>query len=840
MAIQVQYRRGAASLWTSTNPVLAIGEPGYETDTGKFKVGNGSSTWTALSYSSGPTGPTGPTGLTGPTGPTGVAGPTGNLGPTGPTGAAGPTGSQGIQGIQGIQGVAGPTGPTGSTGSTGPTGPTGSTPAIGGTNTQVQYNNAGVFAGSANLTFNGTTLSADTLNLTTALATAYGGTSVTTSTGANSNVLRDASANITTNSIFEGYSSVAAAGTTTTLTAASVPNYVVTGSGGQTFQLPDATTLPSGVNFTFNNNQSSGTIVVKNNSSTTIATVQSGAFVDVSLLSNASAAGTWDTHPLAPANVSWSTNTFDYPGSITSATWNGATIAYNRGGTGLTAFTANQVFYASSTSAFAQSTNLQFSGTDLTVYGLTVGRGAGAVSTNTAVGASALSANSTGSDVTAVGNRAYRYGTANNNTAFGSSALGSGITTGTENTALGRASLFSNTSGASNSAVGSLALFSNTTGSYNIAVGQETLQANTTASNNTAVGYQAGYSNTTATEITAIGKGALYSNTTGASNTAVGLDSLTTNTTGSGNTAIGVASNKLNTTGTNNSSLGQYSLLFNTTGGSNTALGYQALYSNTTASYNTAVGYQAGYSTTTGTGRNTLIGYYSGFSLTTGNDNTFVGVGAGNSMTTGSKNTIIGEYSGNNSGLDIRTASNYIVLSDGDGNPRGIFDASGNLLVGATSTLNSSKMGYQFDGNAGYRGLFSNNSTGGAATHMGFYTSGTSYGSISSSTTGTGFNTTSDYRLKNTIAPMTGALAKVASLKPCTYKWNADGSDGEGFIAHELAEVAPQCVTGEKDAVDADGNPKYQGIDTSFLVATLVAAIQELKAEFDAYKATHP
>jgi hypothetical protein len=87
---------------------------------------------------------------------------------------------------------------------------------------------------------------------------------------------------------------------------------------------------------------------------------------------------------------------------------------------------------------------------------------------------------------------------------------------------------------------------------------------------------------------------------------------------------------------------------------------------------------------------------------------------------------------------------------------------------------------------------------------------------------------------------MTGALAKLALLKPVTYKWNADGSDGEGFIAHELAEVVPNAVTGDKDAIDEDGNPKYQGIDVSFLVATLTAAIQELKAEFDAYKASHP
>jgi hypothetical protein len=118
--------------------------------------------------------------------------------------------------------------------------------------------------------------------------------------------------------------------------------------------------------------------------------------------------------------------------------------------------------------------------------------------------------------------------------------------------------------------------------------------------------------------------------------------------------------------------------------------------------------------------------------------------------------------------------------------------------------------------------------------------SGTQVGTIAINSATTTYNTSSDYRLKNTIAPMTGALAKVALLKPCTYKWNADGSDGEGFIAHELAEVCPYAVTGAKDALDANGNIKPQGIDVSFLVATLTSAIQELKAEFDAYKASHP
>jgi hypothetical protein len=103
-------------------------------------------------------------------------------------------------------------------------------------------------------------------------------------------------------------------------------------------------------------------------------------------------------------------------------------------------------------------------------------------------------------------------------------------------------------------------------------------------------------------------------------------------------------------------------------------------------------------------------------------------------------------------------------------------------------------------------------------------------GSIQSTSSATAYNTSSDYRLKENIAPMTGALSKVAQLKPVTYKWKLDGSDGQGFIAHELQEIVPDCVTGEKDAVDAKGNPKYQGIDVSFLVATLTAAIQELKA----------
>jgi hypothetical protein len=193
-------------------------------------------------------------------------------------------------------------------------------------------------------------------------------------------------------------------------------------------------------------------------------------------------------------------------------------------------------------------------------------------------------------------------------------------------------------------------------------------------------------------------------------------------------------------------------------------------------------------------------------------------------------------------GTDNSTHGNYLFYTgttNGTASERMRINASGNLMVNTTSTLdavvsvvgrvgaNAAPFSLRVGTSGDYGFTFKNDA-------------GTFVGAIGVNSSSTSYVTSSDYRLKENIAPMTGALATVAQLKPCTYTWKVDGAQGQGFIAHELAEVCPYAVVGEKDAVDADGNIKSQGIDTSFLVATLTAAIQELKAEFDAYKASHP
>jgi hypothetical protein len=170
-------------------------------------------------------------------------------------------------------------------------------------------------------------------------------------------------------------------------------------------------------------------------------------------------------------------------------------------------------------------------------------------------------------------------------------------------------------------------------------------------------------------------------------------------------------------------------------------------------------------------------------------------------------------------------------------------DASGILMVGTTNSViwNTTNTGCVVGGNAFQASRSDDvslllNRLGSNGKIALFARQGGEVGDISVTTTGTTFNSTSDYRLKEAVAPLSGGLARVNALKPSIYNWKSNGSTGEGFLAHELAEVVPAAVTGEKDAVNEDGSIKAQSIDMSRVVPILVAAIQELTAEVNALK----
>jgi hypothetical protein len=310
---------------------------------------------------------------------------------------------------------------------------------------------------------------------------------------------------------------------------------------------------------------------------------------------------------------------------------------------------------------------------------------------NVAVGFTALDALDTGQYNVALGTGALSADTkGNRSVAVGLFALNEqNFTSSTDayNVGVGFYAGRKVTTGTNNTLIGGLAGDAITTADNNTAVGQAALTANTTAANNTAVGYAALTANTTGTQNVAVGSQSLLAHTTGNYNVAVGQNALVSNTTASDNTSVGAFSLDANTIGANNTAVGKEALGSNTTADNNTAVGYQAGYSNTTGAGNTFIGHQAGYtSAVSGNAYNTCIGVSAGTSLTTGVSNTFIGTSAtasssGGLVTTGSKNTIIGAYNGNQGGLDIRTSSNYIVLSDGDGNPRLHINSAGTLIT---------------------------------------------------------------------------------------------------------------------------------------------------------------
>jgi hypothetical protein len=115
-----------------------------------------------------------------------------------------------------------------------------------------------------------------------------------------------------------------------------------------------------------------------------------------------------------------------------------------------------------------------------------------------------------------------------------------------------------------------------------------------------------------------------------------------------------------------------------------------------------------------------------------------------------------------------------------------------------------------------------------------FRNSGTAVvGSITTTASATAYNTSSDVRLKYAMAPLAGALDVLRALRPVSHRWQADGSPGVGFLAHELQQVIPDAVTGEPDAINDDGSIRPQQVDHSKLVVWLTAGLQELLAQVE-------
>jgi hypothetical protein len=198
-----------------------------------------------------------------------------------------------------------------------------------------------------------------------------------------------------------------------------------------------------------------------------------------------------------------------------------------------------------------------------------------------------------------------------------------------------------------------------------------------------------------------------------------------------------------------------------------------------------------------------------------------------------------------NSQLRISTngTSNPIAFYTGGSVSQNMtLDASGNLLVGKTSSSNATNGAqlsstYQyFTNTSDYISIFNRKGTDGISIY--FQKDETNVGTISVTTVATTFNSLSDYRLKNITGSLTGAKDFIMALQPKQGTWKADGSKFVGFLAHEFQEISASSVTGVKDAVDEDGKPIMQSMQASSaeVMANLVAFVQELKAEIDSLK----
>jgi hypothetical protein len=165
-------------------------------------------------------------------------------------------------------------------------------------------------------------------------------------------------------------------------------------------------------------------------------------------------------------------------------------------------------------------------------------------------------------------------------------------------------------------------------------------------------------------------------------------------------------------------------------------------------------------------------------------------------------------------------------------------DSSGYMHIGDTvlAYLSSTKATSILPGT-----IYTRRETTAARGHLEFYNPNGAVGSITTTNSSTAYNTSSDYRLKENVNYDFDATTRLKELKPARFNFIANpDTTVDGFLAHEVSSIVPEAITGEKDAVDENGNPKYQGIDQSKLVPLLVKTIQELEARITTLEANNP
>jgi len=217
--------------------------------------------------------------------------------------------------------------------------------------------------------------------------------------------------------------------------------------------------------------------------------------------------------------------------------------------------------------------------------------------------------------------------------------------------------------------------------------------------------------------------------------------------------------------------------------------------------------------------------------------------------------SVIGKVFVTTSKVGIAAQSNHALSFEANNDEKARIDSSGNLLIGCT-TANARGLTLNPQGSGSSpTAIFSKNNDGNANA-IAFINAGSVIGTISYDTTSTAYNTSSDYRLKENVVPLTGAADRLNQLQVRRFNFIADpDTTVDGFIAHEAQAVVPECVTGTQDEVevwkegeelpdgvsvgdnklDEDGNtiPVYQGIDQSKLVPLLTAALQEALAKIE-------